>query len=292
MAAAHTNGEGEPPGASGPYGSEWCSQPRSAWLTGVLGAARAHRLLSLHGERLRRFLQGFGWRALSPEEHAALCLRLYGKRSRYGPLGLFDWERRWFQAQLPPPPARVLVGGAGSGRELRWLRSQGYEAYGSEPNRGLRAGAAVDLPAVTLWPLRYEQWCTAPSAAGPASRAPYDAVLFGWGSFGHVLSATARLAVLRRSDRWCPRGPLLLSGLMGRAPRRQPRSERLGERVGGAVARVRGLCLGPERPPEFYSHAGYVHRLSAEELLSAAAELGRSLESHAGPYGHVTLRPR
>lgn len=263
---------------------------RSAWLAAMLGAARAHRGLSLQGERLRRFLQGFGWRALSADEHAALCVGLYGKRSRYGPPGLFEWERIWFRSQLPGPPARVLVGGAGSGRELRWLQSQGYQVYGCEPNPALVAGARRSLPGVKLWELRYEQWCSAAPPGGPARYAPYDAVIFGWGSFGHTLSGGARHQVLQRSVQWCPTGPLLLSGLMGCSPSRQPRSERLGERVGTAVARLRKLSVSPGRPPEFYSHAGYVHRFSAEELRGLASELGRRLERHSGPYGHVTFR--
>ncbi|MBW2212243.1 MAG: hypothetical protein JRG67_14615, partial [Deltaproteobacteria bacterium] len=44
-----------------------------------------------------------------------------------------------------------------------------------------------------------------------ASEATFDAVLLGWGSFGHVLQRADRLELLRACDHIAPHGPILLS---------------------------------------------------------------------------------
>ena len=126
---------------------------------------------------------------------------------------LADWEMDWFKNTLPSPPARVLVGGAGWGREVIALRSLGYNVIGFDPlftpndNRdgeGLMKGSYHDLIDAVLKdrPTRLE---------GIADET-FDAVILGWTSFSHVTSAVRRLQIIEATDRLCPAGPILGSG--------------------------------------------------------------------------------
>ena len=57
---------------------------------------------------------------------------------------LFDWEETWFAQDLPPAPARILVGGCGWGREVRALKDRGYSVVGFDPLAG-PAGSGSDV---------------------------------------------------------------------------------------------------------------------------------------------------
>jgi len=65
---------------------------------------------------------------------------------------LFNWEQEAFARAFPAPPARVLVGGAGGGREAFALAERGYEVVAFEPSAALAAAmaahAAEDRPDV------------------------------------------------------------------------------------------------------------------------------------------------
>src|SRR5215210_627639 len=50
---------------------------------------------------------------------------------------LFPWEESVIERFFPQPPARVLIGGAGSGREAFALLELGYEVVAFEPSVGL-----------------------------------------------------------------------------------------------------------------------------------------------------------
>jgi hypothetical protein len=130
--------------------------------------------------------------------------------------GLYPWERLWLERRLPPPPAALLIGAAGAGREAAALRSLGYDVHAFEPSASAfrlcqqTLGAEAvdrasygDLVATVLrgedTPLRF------------ARDVKFDAVLLGWGSFGHVLQRTERCELLRACDRITPNGPILLS---------------------------------------------------------------------------------
>ena len=130
--------------------------------------------------------------------------------------GLYEWEQRWFERRLPAPPASILIGAAGAGREASALRELGYQVHAFEPSASAfrrcqtKVGSELvdqasygDLIATVLrgerTPLRL------------ASETRFDAVLLGWGSFGHVLQRADRLELLRACDQIAPRGPILLS---------------------------------------------------------------------------------
>ena len=58
--------------------------------------------------------------------------------------GLFDWEEDAVRRYFPAPPSRVLVGGAGGGREPFALADKGYVVVAFDPAEPLvRAMAAA-----------------------------------------------------------------------------------------------------------------------------------------------------
>jgi SAM-dependent methyltransferase len=228
-------------------------------------------------ERARGAVGALLHEALSDEERAQIVARLFARRDGYGPSGLAPWEERWYERDLPPAPARVLIGGCGSGREHSALAARGYTVLGFEPSPRLADAARRALPGVQVWTLSYEQLID--DEHSPIDQhAPYDAAILGWGSFAHVLDATARARVLEALERLAPHGPLLLSfpflsGTVDDLGRRCDLAERLGRRI----RRWRGLADAVTEPEEFLPHAGFVHRFSERELTALATGLGRSL---------------
>ena len=76
-------------------------------------------------DRVRAFVEGVTLGGLSPEGLTRLTSQLYalhGADDWRVDAGLNSWEGPWFEADLPEPPARILVGGAGKGREANLAR--------------------------------------------------------------------------------------------------------------------------------------------------------------------------
>jgi hypothetical protein len=234
--------------------------------------------------RAARTLEGVALGALGAAELARLTDRCYEGTRETLREDLFEWEETWLRHDLPEAPAHILVGGCGHGREVRWLRRNGYRTTAFEPvPRG-------DLPDVVQ--ARYEDLLAPSHAATQAIRSagPYAAVLLGWGSFAHVPGVRQREAVLCTLRQWSD-GPLLLSYLArsshGAAPASRARD------VG--VALGRWLRRGAERCAEpgdlVLPHCGYVHAFTTEELQSLAKQAGYAAECFANDYPHATLRP-
>ena len=207
-------------------------------------------------ERVRaaglRFAQGVLETSLSTTDLRALTVRLYdtGPRSYDPKAGLMEWEEAWFKAVLPTPPAALLVGGAGAGREVMALRARGYEVDAFEPAaalaercRRLEGTGRVEVGDYGMFAaavLDGEQ-----NAMAPFTAVSYDAVLLGWSSLSHVFLRRDQERTLEAAARLSPRGPVLASFLMGAdaAPRVVSRAERLGASLGSLFGRASGRHL-------------------------------------------------
>lgn len=262
-----------------------------------LAHVRADRFVSRGLERSRTLLHGVLSESLSTAEQAALTQRIYALRETYGPPGLWPWEQAWFERDLPPPPARLLVGGCGSGRELRALVQQGYRVDGFEPVASLCASARRELPAgARLWQLGYEELARGVAASELGAEAPYEAVILGWGSFSHVIERRLREHAIRALDRLCPRGPLLLSFHAARPGEPTQRRSALEARVrwvGRGLRDLRGLAPSEDRPDGFLPHAGFIHTCREDELRELARCVRREVRWGDQPraYGHATFVP-
>ena len=200
----------------------------------------------------------------------------YGADGRYRQAGgafwdyLFPSEEEVWRDFLPSPPARVLVGGAGAGREVAALVERGYDIVAFEPSDVLverlaarhleRAqvyrGAYEELPYVRRFPdgrridLR--------------SLAPFDAGLLGWGSFSHLRHDHHRVATLRAYGELTD-GPVVVSFLRVRPEEGHlhtpgpPRLHRRHRRRDG-------------RAPEdrFSAYFGFYHPIGRTEFEAAA----------------------
>jgi hypothetical protein len=134
--------------------------------------------------------------------------------------GLFVWEARAIREFFPGPPARVLIGGAGGGREAFALVDQGYRVVAFDPAAGLVGSMREKAKALTAGELQgycagYDDLPVMPPAPGAAGLdlrtvAPFDAAILGWSSFSHVGSDAARIAALSKVSA-LTRGPILVS---------------------------------------------------------------------------------
>jgi hypothetical protein len=251
----------------------------SAALTGVRYFSRvAHGLAGL--------IEGLALTTLSDDELGALTAACYRASPTDPGRGLFQWEREWLERDLPPPPALLLVGGAGRGRELRWLHERGYVTVAFDP---------IAERGSSILRLAYEDLVSARDsgraglAARVRARAPYEAVLLGWTSITHVAGAVSRLAILR-ALRELSDGPLLMSYWNRERDSSIPqgRAHRLGLRLGQALG---GRRLPDREGDRVVEHAGYAHVFTDDEIVALAAEAGYRARCFAGPFPHATLIP-
>jgi hypothetical protein len=147
----------------------------------------------------------------------------YGTSTHFTPGGrgfrpqLFAWEQHVVEQHFPPAPARILIGGAGGGREALALAARGYDVVAFEPSIPLAssmAAAAQGLPVRTLVG-RYESLPALQTLDGESSvellaLGPFAAAVFGMGSYSHLRDAEARVAALHQMGRLAD-GPVLLS---------------------------------------------------------------------------------
>jgi hypothetical protein len=116
---------------------------------------------------------------------------------------LFPWEEALLREVFPPPPARVLVGGAGGGREVAALVERGHEVVAFEPSEALvESLSAWRLERTRVYQGTYEELPYVRTVPGGQrldlrGLAPFDAGLFGWGSFSHLRHDQHRVATLR-----------------------------------------------------------------------------------------------
>jgi len=130
--------------------------------------------------------------------------------------GLYEWEQRWFERRLPAPPASILIGAAGAGREASALRQLGYHVHAFEPSAAAFRLCQIEVGSGLVDQASYQDLIATvlhgkSTRLRLASEATFDAVLLGWGSFGHVLQRADRLELLRACDHIAPHGPILLS---------------------------------------------------------------------------------
>ncbi|MGB5193868.1 MAG: hypothetical protein WBN70_12870 [Polyangiales bacterium] len=156
--------------------------------------------------------------ALRNAEKEALSIDLYDAsfRAQNDHDGLYAWETHWFARRLPSPPGSILIGAAGSGREAVALRDLGYHVHAFEPSTSAFQCCQRALGSDLVDQASYQDLVASvlhgtntPLQLKPEAR--FDAVLLGWGSFGHVLRSADRLELLRACDHVAPNGPILLS---------------------------------------------------------------------------------
>jgi hypothetical protein len=258
----------------------------------------------------RRFLEMVLIEVLTPEEKGRLSRYLFnvfpkapGHAVPFWGETLAPWEETWFRRRLPAPPARVLLGACGAGREVVALTKEGFhvDAFDPAPNLVSSTKAAVGNKARILT-FGYEELSAAvlDNTSGLASSLEkyYDAVLLGWGSLTCLMDPTERTRLIRAIDLLCPKGPILASfwctnGFSPRKPTRR-RTERLGQALGVALAKLRGVRSEASSQEYFLAHSGFGHVFAPEEIEQLGATIRRTViwDSDDTDYSHVTFVPQ
>jgi SAM-dependent methyltransferase len=186
---------------------------------------------------------------------------------------LFNWEAELVDRVFPKPPSRILVGGAGGGREAFELVARGYEVTAFEPSevlaRSMAEKAKERAAPVDVLLGRYEDL---PRLRDFASRQPVDltarphyaAALLGWSSFSHIRRREGRIATLQRFAAVTD-GPVIASFFL-RPPSTRPRVHPLARLSIARGWRSEGDSFTP--------HIGYFHLSSADELAHEVADAG------------------
>lgn len=251
--------------------------------TAVAAAARATFQLGRVTDAAWTIVERAALHGLHEKELDVVAARVYDASPSYRTETIEPWEEAWWRARLPRR-GRVLVGGCGAGREVLWLLAHGYEVEAFDPAPSLvalarervRGRARVDVANYAAF------------VDGKLADGPFDAVVLGWGSFSHVLSAPSRTALLQACARVCPRGPILLSWMRAGDPPRG-RASHIGDRLGRAVGALRGV---PERDVSrdaIYLHLGPAHHLDDDEVAGLARAAGLSFCAEGGDFPDATV---
>lgn len=190
--------------------------------------------------------------------------------------GLSSWESQLLQHPDVPRQGKVLLGGAGGGRELQALGKMGYSVFAFEPVEPLFRGAkqvASCFPDSDCVRASFADLALAARGLGPlaAAPAPFDLIYFGWGSFTHLTRFEEQLETLRSARRLAPQAPVVLSFWLYRAPP-SSRAERLRQRLRGALR-----WAGVEPPPPglvFHPGPGFGYRFTRDEIEALAERAG------------------
>ena len=199
-------------------------------------------------------------------------------RTEHSRLELFFWERRCVERF--PSRGRILVIGAGGGREMLALARMGYELDGCECNPLLVAVANK-----VLAPLGCSV-CVAERDKFVAPRPPYDVIVVGWGAYALIRGRANRIRFLESVRSVVkPDAPLVLS-----FPTRSEHAR--GLRLTRTLANIlRRLSF--REPIEFGDNLrrSPIHHFSRAELESEIQQAGYEIEFYGDlQYGHAVCR--
>lgn len=198
--------------------------------------------------------------------------------------GLFAWEEFALKG-LCLPGSRVLVTGAGGGREVLALLEKGCNAIGFEPNEDL-VEAGDRFLEQRGYPGRLR---ASPRDAGPSVDGEWDVVVVGWGSYMLMPGRQRRVAFLKEvRELLSPTGHVLISYWPRRwTDERRPRVVALAANVVRRVRRRPPVEVGDLLVPN------YVHSFTSAEVEEELSAGGFTLVSSAQrPFGHAVARPR
>jgi len=216
----------------------------------------------------------------------------YGAAERYDPnseafvSSLYPWEELAIERHFPPPPARIVVGGAGAGREPFALAERGYEVVAFEPVARLaevmaKRAATIGAP-VTTYRGGYQRLprLEPVDESGDQTLAPgFDAAVIGWGSISHLYTDRDRVGALE-SMAALTSGPILVSFIATR-----PEGPLRASRVRKWLLDRRGRHVADR----FSISMGFHHPVNEEEVRQLAATA--NLEVAALEFSHSALAP-
>ena len=189
---------------------------------------------------------------------------------------LFNWEADLVDQVFPKPPGRVLIGGAGGGREAFELIARGYEVTAFEPSEVLaqsmadrvkQSGSQVDVLLGRYEHMPHLRRCGTNEAVDLTRGPRFSAALLGWSSFSHLRNRQARINTLKRfAD--VTDGPVVASFYLRANQPHRPQHP-----IGRLSTRLRLRSDGDAFTP----HVGFFHLSSPDELATEVADAGLRL---------------
>jgi hypothetical protein len=243
----------------------------------------SHQALTTLHSVLRACFAGLWLGLLRPETLLDIDRVYYANAAKYtdsgyNRSGLWAWEREMI-TRFFGRCQRLLIVGAGGGREVLALTQLGFEAQGLECNHKLVLAANLLLAEEKLPPtVQY-----APPNTCPDTGTSYDGLVVGWGAYMLIQGRAQRIALLRSMrNQTPPDAPVLISFFS------RPTSAKrflIITVVGNVLRRLLGrerLELGDDLEPE------YVHYFTQEEIATELQEGGFKLVFYnSQPYGHA-----
>jgi hypothetical protein len=201
--------------------------------------------------------------------------------AEYNAAGLFDWESSAIDEHFPAR-GKLVVTGAGGGREVLALLDRGFEAVGYEPNdKFVEAGSAFLASRGHPGCLQHIE-----RDAFPNCDNKLDAIVVGWGSYTLIPGRARRVAFLQDARRQLEAGaPMLVSYI------ERPETGAYFRTLAVVANAVRAL-LGRERVEvgdALVPH--YVHHFTRPEVESELRAGGFELViARSEPYPHAVVR--
>lgn len=251
--------------------------PRLArmWMAGHRSMVTCYKLMN-------GILGGVGLGILSRSDLHVVSEIAYGRMGTYqdddyNRSGLWTWEENAVEAHFGAC-RRILVAGAGGGREVLALRRRGLTADGFEAHPALVAYAnellAHQYPGD---PIRQAPWDGCPEYA-----TDYDGAIVGWGAYMHIRGRERRVAFLRQLRNQVQSGSPVLLSFMG--VKRHSRWMRLAAAIGNPLARI----TRHERvEPGDWMEPDYKHHFTLDELKRELAEGGFELAAFSPGSGSL-----
>jgi len=236
----------------------------SRWLDrgyGLLEKVRSELVLAFASDETLDRYNDLAYSGSSEYDPSSSAFRAY----------LFPWEEQVVDRFFPTPPARVLVGGAGSGREAFALLERGYEVVAFDPSVGLTSlMASRTHPAGKLSVYRggYEDLPVLSAVGGDggtvslADMPPFDASVIGWGSYSHLRTTEQRINTLRAFGD-ATDGAVVVSFL-------KLASSHLGLRRLAGLRRFLRARKGRQAGDAFSVHIGFYHVFDDHEVRDLA----------------------
>ena len=208
--------------------------------------------------------EGFWLGCLGADELNAVTAEHFDRSKYYASSehnlgGFFGWEKSALD-QFFRPGSRILVAGAGGGREVLALRKAGFDAEGFECSVPLVRASEQIFD--RLGETKYVTLCEPDRV--PQGPRIYDGLVVGWTVYTHIPTKARRVAFLQAlSARALPGSPLLISFF----------ARQIGSREDVLVHRTARVCRfllrGRKEPLEVgdrISYARFVRWFTSDEV--------------------------
>ncbi|MBK9262803.1 MAG: hypothetical protein IPM54_23740 [Polyangiaceae bacterium] len=239
---------------------------------------------------------------IPPGERTAITTSLYSREPSYMPgrghveRGLFPAEEYALRARPLAPGARILLGAAGTGRELVTLVQRGFDVVAFDPCSSFADAARSIAPQSKFVDASYADVIQAArSGTGPLAfvrdEPAFDAIMFGWGSLSHVLPHAERVSLFSALRTLAPRAPIFASFLF-----RPDTADFTRGRARNAFKRIFTTLGAPgtsEKGDHFSPYIGFFSALGREEIDMLAAESGYDVvHFDAGADAYAVFEPK